>query len=101
MLLYPNATACMAGINTFMPLERNALANGGALRWRDGVDCSVVLVGGAQHHARAKDAHPVVDDSTAVHQDMDCVCLARRTSWWSACFASAGSFTSVLTDADN
>lgn len=84
-----------------MALESDALANGGALRWRDGLYCSVVLVGRAQHHARTEDAHPVVDDNTAVHQDMHCVRLARRTSWWSACFVSAGDFTFVLTDADS
>ena len=84
-----------------MALKGDALADGGALRRRDGVHCSVVLVGRAQHHARAEDAYPVVDDSTAVHQDVHCVCLARRTSWCSACFASVGGFTAVLTDANN
>lgn len=43
---------------TFVPPKGDALADGGALRRRDGIHRRVVVVGGAQHHARAGYAHP-------------------------------------------
>lgn len=44
--------------DTFVALEGDALPDRGSLGRRDGVHSRLVLIGGAQHHARARDAHP-------------------------------------------